>query len=274
MSLKRRNPYRHEGTVATKFMRTGAPVRGAIGSKVLNVIAKTAAAASSRAGRLRRRNNATMGFLGIERKFYDTALALTAIPAPTDSSGGEMDPSATSMISTPAQGDTEQNRDGKKINIIQVAIDGVIQVSPAELQAGPQRGTKVYVALVLDTQSNGAQMNSEDCFKNTNAAAATSIVPQRNLLFGTRFRILREMVIDVTPVALSHFAVDSFSYSGQIKPFHIFRKFPGGLPVNFNAGTTASIANVIDNSLHVIAYTNDTTVIPQLAYNARIRFVG
>ena len=47
---------------------------------------------------LRRRNVRTAGFLGIERKFYDTALTATALTASTDASGGEVDPSATSMI--------------------------------------------------------------------------------------------------------------------------------------------------------------------------------
>ncbi len=37
----------------------------------------------------RRRNTATMGFLGIEKKFYDTALVSSALTAPADSTGGE-----------------------------------------------------------------------------------------------------------------------------------------------------------------------------------------
>jgi len=68
-----------------------------------------------RAKRLDALNRGTRGFLGVERKFYDTALTATAIVSPTDCTGAELDPSATSMISTPAQGDSEQNRDGKQI---------------------------------------------------------------------------------------------------------------------------------------------------------------
>lgn len=216
----------------------------------------------------------TAGFLGIERKFYDTSLGNTALVAPTDATGGEFDPSATSMISTPAVGDTEQNRDGKKINILSVAVSGTVSISAAELAAGPAPPCRVFIALVLDTQTNAAQMNSEDCFKNIAASALTASVPMRNLLFGPRFRVLKEMETDITPQTLSHFAVDSFSHGGVQKSFKWFLKFPKGLPISFNAGTTASVANVIDNSLHMIAYVTNTTSTPGIAYSARIRFVG
>ena len=52
----------------------------------------------------RRQNLRTAGFLGIEKKFYDTSLVDAALTAPTDCTGGEHDPSATSMISAPAGG--------------------------------------------------------------------------------------------------------------------------------------------------------------------------
>lgn len=219
-------------------------------------------------------NARTAGFLGIETKFYDTALAAAAIVSPTDASAAEVDPSATSMISTPAQGDGEQNRDGKKIVIKSVYIKGIVNLPGAETLAAPANGCRVYIALVLDTQSNAAQMNSEDCFKNTNAAALSAASPQRNLLHGSRFRILKDWTLDLNPQTLSHFAVDSFSHSG------IHRQFEGylnlNLPVNFNATTptVTTIASVVDNSLHMIAYTSNNTNAPTISYNARIRFQG
>lgn len=257
---------RKGGPLITRYKKKAGPIR-----KVVEAVAR---ARSRRARGLARRNLVSAGFLGIERKFYDTNLASTALVAPTDASGAEFDPSATSMISTPAVGDGEQNRDGKRINILSVEVTGSVAQNGLETQPSPPTGQKVYVALVLDTQSNAAQMNSEDCFKNTNAAAITAISPLRNLLFAQRFRVLKSQVLDLTPVTVSHFAVDSFSWGGTFKTFKWYLRFPKGLPVNFNAGTTASIANVIDNSLHIIAYTNTTTGAPTIAYNARIRFVG
>jgi len=88
-------------------------------------------ARSARRGVVARRaramlNRRTAGFLGIEKKFYDTGLIAGDLLAPTDAAGGEFDPSSTSMISTPAQGDSEQNRDGKRIMIKSVQVTGVV----------------------------------------------------------------------------------------------------------------------------------------------------
>lgn len=175
------------------------------------------------------------------------------------------------MISTPAVGDTAQDRDGKKIQLKNCYIKGTVQIAASELAVAPPSGTQIYIALVLDTQSNAAQMNSEDCFKNLAGNVATNSAPLRNLLQAKRFRILKDELIDMNIDTLSHFAADSFSIAGLLKQFEWFVPLKDMI-VNFNGGTTASIANVVDNSLHVIAYA--TTASSTLSYNARIRFVG
>jgi len=86
--------------------------------------------------------------------------------------------------------------------------------------------------------------------------------------------VLATEKLDMTPVTLSHFAVDSFSQVGVVKPFEWYYKFKKPLVVNFNSGTTASVANVVDNSLHVIGFTTNGTSANSIVYNARIRFIG
>lgn len=229
-----------------------------------------AAGLASKRGAYAAANAATMGFMGIEKKFYDTSFTGT-VAAATDATGGEYDPSTTSMITTPDQGDGPSQRDGKRINCKYIELKGTISLAASELNANPPTYTKVFLALVLDTQTNGAQMNSEDCFKNTVATVNGNVAPLRNLLFGSRFKILKQKVYDATPTSISHIAVDSFSWNGRQVEFHWYVPLHD-LPVNFNAGTTASIANVIDNSIHVIAYSTNASV--ALSYNARLRFVG
>lgn len=245
----------NKGKSAAAFMATGKKARDA-------GRAKRAAYMGA--------NAATMGYMGIEKKFYDTSFSGT-LTAATDATGGEFDPSTTSMITTPDQGDGPSQRDGKRITCKYIEFKGALSVAAAELQANPTGYNKVFLALVLDTQSNGAQMNSEDCFKNTAASANTNAAPLRNLLFGSRFKVLKQKVFDLTPQTLSHFAVDSFAWAGRQQEFHWYVPL-NDMPVNFNLGTTASIANVIDNSVHVIAFSTSTAV--SLTYNARLRFVG
>jgi len=221
----------------------------------------------------RRRNFRTAGFLSIERKFYDTALATSALTAPTDGSGGEHDPSATSMISTPAVGDSEQNRDGKQIVCLYVEIAGKVGYAGLEATAGVWPPMSIFIAIVLDKQSNGAQLNSEDVFKNLAADARLATCPLRNLLFGKRFRILKQVYFNMDNNSLAQLAANDFSINGKEKMWKFFIPL-NRLKINFTAGTTASIANVVDNSIHVIAYSSSGTGAPYIQYNARLRFMG
>jgi len=227
-----------------------------------------------RAKRIDALNRATRGFLGVERKFYDNGLLAQAIVAGTDASGAELDPSATSMISTPAQGDGEQNRDGKQIACLYLELNGVINIPAVEDVANPIQPVAVYLAVVLDTQTNAAQLNSEDVFKNTAGNALTAASPLKNLLFGKRFRILKSQQFPFPMVQNSVEGDNLHSCTGQQKHFKWFIPLRG-LKINFNGGTTASIVNVIDNSIHVIGYcSNVTSITPSLSYNSRLRFMG
>jgi len=225
-------------------------------------------------------NAVTMGFMGIEKKFLDTAVLAATVGTNAALTGGEYDPSATSgpgggsggcvgCLSCPAQGDTEQSRDGKRIVIDSLILKGFLSSaeSASEAAEGP---TKVFMAVVLDTQTNGAQLNSEDVFKSFGAAGYLNSTPLKNLLFGSRFRILKSQSYDLTPMGVA--AAGALAHNAVRRDFDWYIPFKGGLPVNLNAGTTADVANVIDNSIHVVAFATASGV--SIAYNARIRFQG
>jgi len=217
-------------------------------------------------------NAVTMGFMGIEKKFLDTTKSNTAIAANADCTGGEYDPSAgcTGCLSCPAQGDTEQSRDGKRIVIDSLILKGFVQNGESTGEA-PEAASKIFVAVVLDTQTNGAQLNSEDVFKNTGAYALLNADPMKNLLFGGRFRILKSQTFDLTFNGVTG-AVATLAHNATRRDFDWYIPFKGGLPVNLNAGTDANVTNVIDNSLHVVAFS--TIAGSSIGYNARIRFQG
>lgn len=219
-----------------------------------------------------RKNVVTAGFLGIEKKFYDTTLVDAAILAPSDAAGGEHDPSATSMISTPTQGDGEMQRDGKRITITSCQVKGWVERSALLNQGAMPNAERIMVALVVDTQTNGAQLDSEAVFKNLSGDADLACSPMRNLLFGPRFRVLRTEMITFNNHNGAYDGTD-IEVAGNGQAFEWFVPFKGeGFKVNFNAGTGATVANVIDNSLHIIAYASVTGV--TLSYNARVRFIG
>jgi len=218
-------------------------------------------------------NAATAGFLAMETKFYDTAIVNTAIAAATDATGGEYPPTlpaGVNCVSTPAQGDGPDNRDGKRIIIKNLSIKGHIIRNATEDAAAPPTLEKVYLAVVLDTQTNGAQTQSELVFKNLAAVAAGNTAPLRNLLYGSRFKILKADVFDLDQTTSAE-GDNLHSAPGKSCQFDWYVDLKD-LPVNFTAGTTADIANVVDNSITVMAFSS--TGSPVLTYNCRIRFQG
>lgn len=229
---------------------------------------RIAARAALRGARRNRRRRYNYPSLKAEPKFYDTYLVGTVMPSNTTMATLSMNPSAAALISTPVVGDSEQNRDGKKIIITQVEVKGVVHQPSQVNQTAPDYGQFAWVALVLDTQTNGTACSSADVFKN-NGVGVEVCQPFRNLLFGGRFRILKMKKFTFNNAVLTYDGTN-LEQQGITRPFKMYKKLR--LPVNFNAGTTADVANVIDNSLHIMAWSSLGTA--YLGYNARIRFIG
>ncbi len=221
----------------------------------------------------RRRNARSGGFLGIELKFYDKGLANAALTAPTDASGGEHNPSATIALNTVTQGDGESQRDGRKIRMRSITIDGDIHIGAQGSQSAADAGIQCFIALVMDTQTNGALLNSEDVFVNPVANASTAAFPFRNLQFMKRFKVLakRSFTLDRPQLANDTGATGGVIQGGILKKFHIAVRLNHNVIYN---GTTETIANITDNSLTMIAYVTSTSMTPSLSYNSRLRFVG
>lgn len=223
-------------------------------------------------------NIRSAGLLGVELKFLDAPKTATAVTSPTDASGGEFDPSSivTGCLSAPAQGDGPTNRDGSKIVMKRIFVAGVVNVAAQSAQAAVDVMPDIMIALVLDKQTNGAQLNSEDVFTNQNAAAVTATSPQRNMSFTNRFEVLKIQHVRIPQLSVGNDAAATISQAGVNIPFKLKKSFGmAGMRVQFTTGsTTADVANVIDNSLHIIAYSTSLTAAPSIAYNSRMRFVG
>lgn len=216
------------------------------------------------------RNVRTGGFVGLELKFYDSSLVTAALTAPTDASGGVHDQSATIGPTTIPQGDGENERDGRKAVVKSVFVNGVINIAAQLNQTATDSNPIVYVALVKDMQTNGAILTSELVFKNDSGSAIAAASPMRNLQFSTRFRILdRKQFTLAQPTVV--WDGTNIEQGGVMQPFVLSWK--GDMPMTFK-GTTETIANTVDNSIHVIAYVSSAAAGPSISYNCRTRFMG
>ncbi len=215
------------------------------------------------------RNKRTAGFLGIETKFFDTA-ASSALVNPSDAAGGEVDPTTLETLFAPTKGSGEENRDGKKAVMKSVFISGTVSTASQTNQTVPENPPLIFIALVLDKQSNAATLASEDVFTNKSGSSGRATAVMRNMLNSSRFRVLKTWRMTFPAPQLTWDGTN-MEQAGAIQHFQHYMKL--NIPVLFKANA-GSIADVVDNSLHVIGYASTTEGAATLSYNARVTFVG
>ncbi len=217
-------------------------------------------------------NMRTAGLLGVELKFYDTFLANAVLLEVTDSTGGEHNPSATIALNTVTQGDGASSRDGRKIVMKNISLQVVISCTKIINLTVLSTQPEIFVALVLDTQTNGVLLDSEDVFTNKGAVNKLQVHPFNNMTNVPRFRILKRRTIQMdNPQAV--YDGTNIETSGIRNSFNWYVDLKN-LVVNYNAGVTESIANIVDNSLSIIAWTSSNSLVPLISYNCRLRYVG
>lgn len=221
-------------------------------------------------------NGRTGGFVGLEKKFFDSGFngALSANGTAID---GEKDPTTLLCLNCPAQGDGESQRDGRQISMQSINVKGVVQIAAQADQTAGDQVPDIFIALVLDKQTNGVQLDSEDVFDNPASATALAAQPFRNLEYSQRFRVLKTVKVsaqDLAGAIQPVFDGTNIEQQGAQIPFSMYCKL-NGMKVNFISGqTTSVIAAIADNSLHIVAYASNTSMAPVLTYSSRLRFVG
>ncbi len=224
-----------------------------------------------RRARRPRRPRARNPGLGVELKFYDTTLADSNIATTTDGSGIEEDPSATIVLNSVVQGDGESNRDGRKIIMKSIYVSGLISFGPQNDQTAGEVAPDVAIWLVLDKQTNGATIASENVFVNKSADILGSTSIMRNLQFTSRFRILDKVSFTMQSPPQSGDSTN-FDVQGAVVKWSLSSNLKN-MPVLYS-GTTETVANITTNSLHILATCSSVTFSPTITYNSRLRFVG
>lgn len=209
-----------------------------------------------------------------ELKFLDCAWNGVGINTSTDGANGEIQPSSgcTNAISVPAQGDGESNRDGRKYTVKSVFLSGSIAPTVQPDQADADADCGYYLALVLDTQANGATIVSENVFINP-GTSTQAIAPQplRNLQNSKRYRILASTY--VAPQGVYGFTDGANTASINAQNILAFSLSWKGNIVCDSTGTTANVTSASDNAIHLVGY-NCGGFVASVNAKSRVRFVG
>ncbi len=210
--------------------------------------------------------------LGIEMKFRDSFLVNGTLVTTVDGAGGEQNESAIKTISTITAGDLENQRDGRKATFKSVFINGVVNCASQISQTTVDEGTTIFFALVLDSQTNGIIINSEDVYINPSGSDANSCQLLRNMANIERFTILATRTFSVVSSS-GVFDGTDIEINGDNHAFTIYYRFKKPVIANFSTNTGV-ISSCKDNSIQVLCWASSTSRAPKLSYNARLRFIG
>jgi len=171
---------------------------------------------------------------------------------------------------SPTVGSALNQRIGRKCHIYKIRINGTIITSSQGAQTTADVASKVRLCLVLDKQTNSAQMVANQMFVPTATPDNTIHAFQNPDNFG-RFQFLKDkfVVMQNPSLAGQNPAIDQAGLKHMFKWTVVFKK---PLTVNFNATNGGTVADVIDNSLHVVCAADATAMAPQLAYYSRVCF--
>lgn len=223
-----------------------------------------------RAWRSRRRtavaNVRTGGFNNKELKFLDLAIDQLGVAFSPNMTGGLVSPSDSSFgcLTSISRGDGQNQRDGKKCFLKSVRFTGTVgRPHATDTVIG---SFTMYVALVLDTQTNGALLNSEDVYSNVQTDVGQVTNMMRNLEYSSRFKVLKakKIHIDATkvrdlttaPAGAPEFLgpiSTSTETSFQRKDFDL--DWSGHIVLDYS-GNSSAITNSVRNSVHLVAFSS------------------
>lgn len=211
--------------------------------------------------------------LPTEKKYFDSEKGETAITnGSTTWAGGEYDPATANTLFFPQTGDDINNREGRKVHVTGINIRGVILVPAQTNQTVADAASSVRIILVQDQQTNGNQLNAEDVINSGAATSSTAIHMFTNPASFGRFRILKDKTFTLQNPTTS-FDGTNIEQSGLERLFHLKVNFKKPVVVHYNATNGGTVADVIDNSFHIIATTSATGLVPTLVYKCRTSFI-
>lgn len=205
-----------------------------------------------------------------EMKYFEQEVSATALTASADWTVTEFDPNATATLFCPAVGAAINQRIGKACKVLKIKIRGNISVAAQTNQTATDAACMVRMLLVQDYQTNAAQAQGEQVMTApTSATALVAVTSFQNINNFGRFRVLKDKTFTLGDPAISWDGTN-IEQNGLIKPFKMTVKFRVPQIVRFNATNGGTVADIVDNSWHLIINTSSIALAPLLNYQCRV----
>jgi len=205
-----------------------------------------------------------------EMKYFDTALALSAISEDNTWAGTEQDPATFLTFCVPVLGAGVNQRIGKEINILKWKLRGYVNIPQQTNQTTGDPASTVRIICFIDKQTNSAQAQGEQLMTGT-ASDSTAIHSFQNIDNFGRFRVIYDKTIVIGNPNASYDGTNVEQF-GLSKTFKMSHKFKMPLKVRFNNTNGGTVADIVDNSLHMVALTDNDDLAPTISYYSRVNY--
>lgn len=205
-----------------------------------------------------------------ETKIFDTFYS-TAIPAVTTAwNAGIADPATFLCLCVPVVGAALNQRIGRRINYFKVKIRGQIKCAAQAAQSASETASSVRILLVADKQTNAAAMTAAQLM-TPDAGTSMSLQAFQNQDNFGRFQVLKDKRFSISNANLvGSPTTGDVVQQGMLILFKINYTFKNPMPAHFNATNGGTIADIVDNSLHVVCACDNASYAPVLQYASRV----
>jgi len=213
------------------------------------------------------------GQITAENHYFDTERSITSIfVIQTGWTGTEMDPNTTAMLTlfAPVVGNDIANREGRKVFVKKIRISGSISITEVSGVGTAQNPSNIRIIVYQDKQTNASNTNVAQLLMLSGNATDAVHMFQNTATLG-RFKVLKDkhyilqnnaIANDTPGIALEIQGLKrNFKYNMKINQW-----------VNYNGTNGGTVADVVDNSWHLIALTDLGTQDPKITYKVRTVF--
>jgi len=135
-------------------------------------------------------------------------------------------------------------------------------------QTGAEPAANIRIIVYLDKQTNSAQAQGEQVM-TAGSSDATALLSFQNIDNFGRFQVLMDKNVILQNPNMSYDGTN-IEQSGLSKTFKFNKKFKKPIEVRFNATNGGTIADIVDNSLHVLALCDNDDLAPLISYYSRV----
>jgi len=203
-----------------------------------------------------------------EMKYFDTEKSLSAVAETNDWTGTEQDPTTFDTLFVPVTGAGINQRIGKACKVLKMKMRFMLNAAQQLNQTGADPAAQVRVIVYLDKQTNAAQAQGEQVMTG-GVSDATGVLSFQNINNFGRFQVIKDWTFNLQNPNMSYDGTN-IEQAGLSKTWKMSKRFKKPIVVRFNATNGGTIADIVDNSLHVLALCDNDDLAPLISYYSRV----